>query len=460
MTRIDGSVRPVAVTAASSPSSPSSSRAADAALRSVSALEQKRQGLFEQTKKGVVAALVGLTLLSGITPAHAEPTLTPAPQTSSWFEAAPPTGPPAVRTLLGLDSAVVAPAQARPEVQAATKKALDAFAARLAVVLHQDAGSLAQGLTPIRPGDPLGAEQTRAVEGALKNLIEELPVGAFSPALQERLEDVLGSMGRRVDLAQVTVKEAERLAARAAGDFAKDILADLKQDRPAAFWTMASTAATAAVVVGYAHGTDALARLGVKPEVSTRIFDDVKLQVGLRAGPQFSDPRATVGFSGAHAFSGGTTVQGGIRAEIAGRTLDSATLQGNVVTPGGFRADGTVRLDGSGRPFDARLSASQTVAHDWGGGGTAVLWAEGRWSNGLHGTPDGTTASLGITGTHGRWSSSLSAAHSSANHATTATLSTGRTFDLREKNDLDLQVRGSIDNRGNSFIGVGAVFRF
>jgi hypothetical protein len=435
-------------------------KGADVALRSVALLDAPSGETRGKPSRAVAAALAGLLVVGSTYPAFADTPVAPRPQTAAWFEAAPPTGPPGVQRALQFPSVAMERPAASQEAQAATKTAIDAFHARLAVILRQDAGSLAQGLRPVQPGESLSSRQQKDLERAARDLVGSLPLGAFSPGVQSRVEAALGMLGKNVDLTHTTVKDASKLAGNAAGDLAGRIVDDLRAEHPGAFWSLATATATAIAAVGYTEGTDALEKLGIKPEMSTALSRNVKLRIGVRAGPEFSDVRSTVGLSGEHTFASGTVVRGGLRAELAGKNLDGATVSGSIATPRGFRADGLVRLDGSGRPFDARLSASQEFTHSIGGGGTGVVWAQGQWSDGTYGTVDGTTLSLGVSGTHGRWTSSLSGSYESASSTTGASLSMGRTFDIAKPQDLDVQIRGTVNNHGDGYIGIGATFRF
>ena len=92
--------------------------------------------------------------------------------------------------------------------------------------------------------------------------------------------------------------------------------------------------------------------------------------------------------------------------------------------------------------------------------GQGALFANGHWSNGSHGTADAANLSVGVAAQHGRWTTSVSGNYDFKSDTFSSSLSTGRTFDINTKNDLDLQIRGSVDNKGNAFIGAGVTFRF
>lgn len=423
--------------------------AVEGALSGIKRLQESERGGGSDTlKKSVVAALLGVALIGGVLPAHADTAQVKAPQGNELFlDGHMPTGPPDYAKLLGASTTVQ-----KQSGDARTNAAFDAFEARFAQIVHRDAGSLAAGLRPLQSGDPLDATQQKDLERALGDLVKELPVSTFSDNFQGALKAALG--GR--DLSDARLGDLGKLG----GDAAKDALKQLKAEHPTTFWSLAGTAAAAAVAVGYTQGTDALAKLGIKPEVSVAVFQDVKVKLGVEAGPKFSDPRVSVGLDGAHTLQSGSVIKGGIAAQIQNKSLASAELYGSFASVDGLSLGGKVRLDGNGKPFDARLSASQTFTHDVGGGGTGLVYGEALWSNGKLGTPVQSSLSLGLAATHGRWTSSVSTAYNFNNDSFSTTLSTGRTFDINRKNDLDLQFRGTVNNRGDAHLGVGVTWRF
>ena len=424
-------------------------KGADVALRSLEHLETIERGGSSKLQKGVVAALLGFALIGAVTPAHADTTLVKAPQGHELFLDGHTSGTPDYAKLLGTSTTFHVQADT---VDARTKAAFDNFEARFTQIIHRDAGSLAAGLRPLQSGDPLDATQQKDLERALGDLVKELPVAAFSDDFQSALKTALG--GR--DLSNARLGDLGKIG----GDAAKDLVKQLKDDHPKAFWSIAGTVAAAAVTVGYTQGTDALAKLGIKPELSTKVFKDVKLKLGVEAGPKLTDPRVSVGLEGQHTFDGGSVIKGGVAALIHNKAVVSAEVNGSFVSPDGLNGDGRVRLDWTGKPFDARLSASQSFTHDLGGGGNGLLYGQALWSNGTNGTVSQSSLALGLGASHGRWTSSVTTGYDFQRDAFTASLSTGRTYDVVNKNDLDLQFRARVDSKGDAFVGFGATLRF
>jgi hypothetical protein len=357
-----------------------------------------------------------------VAPAHADTTAVVAPQTSSLVLQQDSTGPPG-DALAGQHrfDRFLAGAQVSGTAQIATdvvtRAAFDTFTARLTQILHQDAGSLAWGQQPVLAGQPLSAAQQSQVEDALKDLLTQMPVGAFGQHVEGALEGVFAVVGHDADLSQVRLKDLGDVG----GDAAKAILKQLKQEHRGSYNTMVGVAAAGALAVGYTKGTDALRDLGIKPELSTTIFDAARLKLGLDAGPRFSNPALTVGLSGQTQLDNGTVLRGALQTRLSGKELGETRLSGSMSTTSGFNASGEIRFDGQFKPIDTRLSATQQFD---------------------------------------RWNVGAEARYNFQNDTFSSTLSAGRTFDLYQKNDLDLQIRGSFDNQGHRFVGVGATLRF
>lgn len=455
------STNAIAISTASVAASPL--KASTAASASLTGLQQaESQGKEKEgsgvVAKGVAAALASLTLF-GAMPSHADTVNVAAPQAQAGLFLDSNQlhqtrfADTDYQKLLGVDTTVTI---GRADVDGRAKAAFQQFEGRLLQIMQADVGSRAAGLKPL-DGSALTDVQTSQLKSAFKDLMTQVPIGAFSPEVQNTLEAALGALGDSRDLSTSTLKEFGKLGGDAAETLVKDFVKDFKNDHPAAFWSMAGAGAAAAVAVGYTQGTEALAKVGIKPEVKTKLFGDVSAKVGVLTGPKFSDPRLTVGLDGKHTFDNGTTVRGGLEAQLAGKTLTGGKATVGVTTTGGFALDGQMRFDGSGKPFDAHLSASQRLQFENGQG---VIFGQGNWSNGTNGTADAASATLGYAGTHGRWTTSVSGTYDFKNDNFTSSLAAGRTFDIQRKDDLELQIRGSVNNRGDAYVGAAVQFRF
>jgi hypothetical protein len=228
---------------------------------------------------------------------------------------------------------------------------------------------------------------------------------------------VFSVVGHDADLSQVRLADLGDVG----GDAAKAILKQLKQEHRGSYNTLVGVAAAGALAIGYTRGTDALRDLGIRPELSTTIFDGARLRLGLDAGPRFANRALSIGLSGQTQLDNGTVLRGALQTRLSGKELGETRISGSMSTTSGFNAAGGIRFDGQFKPIDSHLSASQRFD---------------------------------------RWSVGAEARYTFASGNFTSTLSAGRTFDIQQRNDLDLQLRGSFDNQGNHFIGVGATFRF
>jgi hypothetical protein len=428
-------MKPIAVsqTAAPSFSSPTTTipRGAAVALQSIGALDRASKaeksdgGTF---KRAVVAALVGITLLGAVVPAHADTSMVQAPQTSSLVMTHEATGPPGLaqqrfeRFVNGANAQQSVTTASSSAIDARSAAAFDSFNAKLTQILHRDAASLAMGHRPVGVGDQVSQAQTDQLQKAFTDLVSEMPVGSFGPGFEQILEGVTGALGSDVDLATVRLKDVGKVG----GDAAQALVKQLQKDHPVTFWSLAGVAAAGAATLGYTQGTDALQKLGIRPEVSTKLFSNdhgnLRATVGVHTGPKLSDPALTVGLRGEHTFDSGTVVRGGLQTRLQGKELGETLLNASMSTTTGLNVAGEVRFSGNDfKPIDAHLSATKQFD---------------------------------------RWNVGADANYNFQNNRFTSSLSAGRTFDVWQKNDLDVQIRGSFDNQGSQYIGVGATLRF
>lgn len=231
-----------------------------------------------------------------------------------------------------------------------------------------------------------------------------------------------GVLGADVDLATVRLKDVGRVG----GDAARNLVQQLKHEHPVTFWSMAGVAAAGAATLGYTRGTDALEKLGIRPEASSTLFDGAQTKlratVAFHAGPKLADPALSLGLRGERRFDNGTVVHGALQTRLQGKELGETRVSGSVQTTSGFSATGEIRLSGNDfQPIDAHMLVIKQFD---------------------------------------RWNVGADANYTFHNNRFTSTLSAGRTFDIYQPGDLDLQIRGSFDNVGNRFIGLGATFRF
>jgi hypothetical protein len=177
-------------------------------------------------------------------------------------------------------------------VRASLQSSVEQFTARIETTLNHDAMSLARGGRPVREGDPLTQGQQDALRDAAQDFVKDLPIGALSPELAQVVQQRLRDAGIETrDISSTRLRHLGRIGQ----DIAKDLLKDLKGDSPAAYYGLAGAAAAAIGAIGYAEGSAKLERLGIRPEVRTKFFDDkLVVKLGGEWEAHFKDFAATV----------------------------------------------------------------------------------------------------------------------------------------------------------------------
>jgi hypothetical protein len=180
-----------------------------------------------------------------------------------------------------------------------TDKKLDAvlstFQTRIEETLHHDAMSMARGQTPWRNGDPISGEQKSALTDAATDFVKNVPLSALAPGVLTDVERSLSARGIHIDnLADKSLSEVGKVAGDIAGDKAKELANQFKDASPVAFYGLLGGAAVAVGAYGYAKGSGALEKLGIKPELKTGFFNDhVTARVHAAWDPGFKN--ATLG---------------------------------------------------------------------------------------------------------------------------------------------------------------------
>jgi hypothetical protein len=209
------------------------------------------------------------------------------------------TGGPSTRG--AVDPSITAPGANPSDIQAslpnpvrtAINANIDRFNSRIETALGHDAMSMARGRTPVREGDPLSQGQLDELQNAASDFLSGMPVGALSPEVASAIEDKLRANGVHVrDISSTRLGDLGKVG----GDIVKDLLKDLKQGSPAAFYGLAGAAALAAGHAAWTGGSAKLQSLGIKPEIKQKFFDG-QLEVKLRGDWQahFKDFKPSVG---------------------------------------------------------------------------------------------------------------------------------------------------------------------
>jgi hypothetical protein len=294
--------------------------------------------------------------------------------------------------------------------------AIDRFKVRFDSILHVDAMSLARGHQPFREGDTLTDQQQKDLMRATTDLLKDTPVSKLSPDLQSAVEGALRSRGIHRDLATTRLGDL----GDAGEDLAKSFAAGLKSDKPGVYYGIG---ASAAAVLGYAAwegGSDAMRRLGVKPEVKTKLFNDhLRVGAGADFDPHFANPRA--------------------------RLLANLDFPGQGIGRPDFRLGADARLTTGGEIETLTTSASMSTEHFSATAGATLRGNQ----------VDTIAAAFSYTPT-----SSFALSGGAMWYEPDRRLTVGAEAAWRLSRDVSVGVSASHDNQGDSRVGVGARIAF
>ncbi len=366
----------------------------------------------------------------------------------------------------GRSGAVVLP----PAVQERTNAALAHFESTLRTTLHHDAMSLAAGHTPVRAGDSLSDAQTNALKDATKDLFLAMPIGALSPSATAELKGFLGRQG--ISTEGIETKTLGDLGSLG-GDLAKKWADDLKDNSPGVYYGALAAGAAAVGAYGYLEGSDALKKLGIKPEFKKDFFDkNLSIKAEGMWGKRFSDPNIRADINGRVQINPLTLR---ISSSIDARKLEDTQLGLGArlgddqryldVQANGDIRDGLKDLTVSGRWSNDRLTARGTATLD-----DRFHLREGelglstRINDSLTADldvkfgPDWQPASAGGSVSYQRDNFRLNAGvrHAFGEDRTTAHVSASYT----PTRDLELGLQGAYDSDRGGRIGVGLTWRF
>lgn len=238
------------------------------------------------------------------------------------------------------DLAATAPNPARQQLEAA----LTSYTSKIETTLGHDAMSIARGKTPVREGDTLTAAQQTELQNASTDFIRDIPLGALSPELAAGVQSKLKAAG--IDVRDISTTKLKDLG-NIGGDIAKDLVKDLKQNSPAAYYSLAGTLAAAAGVVAWTGGSAKLERLGIKPEIKQGFFDN-QLELKLKANfdPHFANFNTTATVTGRVDMGDAGRLSGSISANSS-TGFDNARIQYDLNRPNlNLSAYGTANRQG------------------------------------------------------------------------------------------------------------------
>jgi hypothetical protein len=388
---------------------------------------------------GVTGMLVALMLtFSHVAPSHAQDTSQiTAPHNATLF-LPQKTGPPSFTTTASTHSGYTLPdlggidqrstvfgaqmhalkKQEAGSVDAVVQRALDQFTAAMTHTLRMDAYGAALG-GPLDPARGLTDAEQSAVKKALTNLLREMPIGALAPEMTDALGELM--RGRGMSTAGLESKRLRDLG-DIGGDAVKQMVENLKDEKPAVFYGLAAGLATAVGAVAYTQGTDAI---GIKPEFKTKFFNDQFIaKVRAEWGPKFADPKIT------------TRLEHHGTLNI-GDTPFSTTLGVGVVAQGKTFKD----LEATG----LELSGSMYGVLNNGGQLAISGHAIGSAGNGLE------QVTLSGAYLNAPWTAGASVSYFAQEERTVGQLSVG----YKPQKNVEWALVGTMDSKGEKYVGVG-----
>ncbi len=263
-----------------------------------------------------------------------------------------------------------------PLVQSAMRR----FSARIKAIFDRDAMGLAKRAAGVTSQQPEPTEAQRAaLETAAIDLVKDLPVRALSPEVAGKLKTGLEASG--VDIGDLGARKIGSLGSLG-GDVAKEVVSDFKEQHPKSYYGLATGVAVGGAVYAYNEGSEALKKLGIKPEVTANLGQNTKIGGSASWGKKFSDFSGTL--DATHKIGdakNNTVLSGSVTAHHRDESLaiESARLgvthrrgdaNNNTVISGALNATN----DGTGLDITAlRLGVTHKSTHDNGWKSTAKV---------------------------------------------------------------------------------------
>lgn len=287
------------------------SKTAQASVAGLDTADGKSPAKSNWFKRGVMAVMTGV-MLANAAPAMGQDALnfnlnldTPQGQTEQMFDGA--TNGFSANGAGGLDSLTLSPWQTRlsfdaaaadkelsPSVKQAVEQAFDRFEDQVQDALSPGGLDLAErGLTGdvgfnIHTGEGAMTDaQTDAVKDALRDLFKDLPVAAYSGGAADKLTAFFTAQG--VPASELDAATLSDFGS-AGGDVAREMVEDFRDKRPVAFYSLASVLAGGAGAAAYFEGSDALEAIGLRPQISKKIFDNTRVKLGASWDEKFTNP--------------------------------------------------------------------------------------------------------------------------------------------------------------------------
>jgi hypothetical protein len=286
----------------------------------------------------------------------------------------------------GYDGQNASPSDADSPVNQSMRRAVKKYEDKLDYIFGFSPKAMAEGRMPYRNGDNLTAEQQRAVEKETKRFVKDMPIGAFSPDTVSAIRAFAEEHGvDTTNLEGMSINDLGDVAGDIGENIAKGYVNKLKGGKPGVYYGVLGAGAAAVGALGYTKGSDALRKLGIRPQIKTKLFNDtVTAKIKAAWDPKLENPvlglygqrnfnlnngaRVSLG-GGVVAASGDKTASG--NWEVIGTEVEAQyrSERVNLYARGYFNSsDHNVGTDGKRQPIRLNHHAPETMRSAFDGG--------------------------------------------------------------------------------------------
>jgi hypothetical protein len=224
-------------------------------------------------------------------------------------------------------------AKSETPVNAAMREATERYQGKLDYILGHSPKAMAEGRLPFRQGDELSPDQQSALQRETKKFAKDMPIGAFSPETVSRIREFAEAHGvDTTNLEGMSINDLGDVAGDIGENIAKDFAGKVKSKNPAVYFGVLGGAAAAIGAYGITQGSEALRKIGIRPQIKTDLFNDrITAKVKAAWDPGLKNP--VLGLYGQSNFN----LNNGARLSVGGGVVGAT---GDKTASGGWEVIG------------------------------------------------------------------------------------------------------------------------